>query len=91
MILKATENRSTLEDMSAKLQTALRAEAGLANKVQQLEADKVSLEERVRQLVGEETARGGVNAELEESNKKVCRLRLAIEEHEAAAKQVIYT
>ena len=56
--------------------------------VQQLEKDKAFLEERVTQLAGEETSRGCVRAELEESKKEVCRLWQAVAEHTEGAKQV---
>ncbi len=91
MSVKATERRNTLDGLSAKQQAALQEEASLVDKVRQLETDKAALEERVTQLAGEETSRGGVSAELEESKREVSRLQQAVEEHEAAAKQVNLT
>ncbi len=82
------ESRNTLDGLSAKLETASREVVSLVDKVQQLETDKTSLEERVTQLVGEETSRDGDRAELEESKKQVCQLLQAVEEHKEAAKQV---
>ncbi len=83
--MKATDSRNTLDELSARLQTALREKGSLVDNVRQLEIDKTALEERVTQLVGEETSRG---TELEESKQEVCRLRKAVEEHMDAAKQV---
>ncbi len=85
---KATENRNTLDDLSAKQQAALQAEASLVDKVQQLEMDKAALEERVTQLAGE-GAEQGITAELEESRGEIFRLRQSVGAHEAAAKQVL--
>jgi hypothetical protein len=68
--------------MSSQLQTALREEVSLVDKVQQLETDKAALEERVKQLAREGGAGAGV--ELEESKEEVFRLRQAVEEHKAA-------
>ncbi len=82
------ENINTLDDLSSKLQTALRAEVSLVDKVQQLEKDKASLEERITQLAEEGVAQGIRRSELEDSKSEMCRLRQALEVHEAAARQV---
>ncbi len=89
--MKATGNFNALDEQSAKLQTALRAEVGLADKVQQLETDKASLDERVAQLAGEGVKQEVLRSELEEVRSETCRLRQAVEVHEAAARQVLIT
>jgi hypothetical protein len=79
-----------LSGLSSKLQTGLREEVGLVDKVQQLETDKAALEVRVTQLTEEGAARGGVGTgeELEDSRREVSRLLLAVEEHKAAYAEV---
>lgn len=57
-------------------------------KVQQLETDKVGLEERLMQLLGEVAVQGDICAKLEESRREASRLQQAMDEHEAAASQV---
>ncbi len=89
LIAKVMECRNKLDYITTKLQAALQEEVCLVDKVQQLEMDKAALEERVTQLAGEGDVMGGIHAELEESSREVCRLKLAVEEHEAAAKQVL--
>ena len=56
------------------------------DKVQQLESDKAALEERVTQLAG--GGEVGAGAELEESQREVCRLRQIVEEYKAAISEV---
>ena len=59
------------------------------DKVQQLEADKAALEQRVTHLAGDGVAQGVIITELEENRGELCRLRQAVEIHEATVKQVL--
>ncbi len=87
--LKAKARCDSLDETSVKMLTAKRVEMGLMEKVRQLEADKAALEGRITHLAENETATNfGFGAELEQSQKEVCRMQ---QQHEAAAKQVIIT
>ncbi len=77
-----------MDCLRAKLQTALHEEVKFVGKVQQLETDKIDLEERVTQLLKEASVHCDIDAKLEESKRELFRLQQAMEEHEAAASQV---
>jgi hypothetical protein len=82
------ESRNTLDGLRAKLQEALQEEANFVDKVQQLETDKVGLEARVIQLLGQVDVQGDIGVKLDESKREVNRLQQALEQHEAAASEV---